>query len=56
MRHYYLVFTFLQGHTSLSVYQKMNTDSLFHLVLKRRVNVCEVALNIGNVALLSVII
>lgn len=35
----------------MSVYQKTNTDSLFHLVLKRRVNVCEVALNIGNVTL-----
>jgi len=40
----------------MSVYQKMNTDSLFHLDLKRRVNVCEVTLNIENVALLSMII
>lgn len=40
----------------MSVYQKMNSDSLSHLILKTGVNVCEVTLNIGKVVLFSVII
>lgn len=38
----------------MSVYQKMNSDSLSHLILKTGVNICEVTLNIGNVVLLII--
>lgn len=38
----------------MSVFQKMNSDFLFHLLLK--INVCAETLNTGNVVLLNVII